>query len=159
MFCPQCGASNPNGARFCIMCAASLGALANADTPVTGPTRRLDPPAPAGTGAPRAVPLKAARRRHHKQNGVTGPIFLLGLGLLFATNTFWPGIFVLLGVMAMLNAAQPGRRDGLQGLVFFGGLAFLFATGLWWPGLLLWFGALSWIQARHGHPKGTRCWW
>jgi hypothetical protein len=137
------------------MCAAPMGASADGGTPVTGPTTRLDPPAPVPVGVPGAVPSGPARRRRHKQNDLGGPIFLIGLALLFMTKTFWPGIFVLLGVMAVVNATQRGRRDGLQGLVFFGGLAFLFATGWWWPGLLLWFGATSWVGARHG----GRCWW
>jgi len=138
-----------------MLCAASLGASADKGTPVTGPTTRLDPPAPGPVGVPSAVPLPAARRRHHKQGDVAGPIFLIGLGLLFATKTFWPGIFMLLGMMAILNATQAHRRDGLQGLIFWGGLALLFVTGWWWPGLLLWFGATSWVGARYG----GRCWW
>lgn len=155
MFCPQCGGSNPNGARFCIMCATPLAGSATEGKPVTGPTMRLDPQAPLPAAVPGAVPAVSAPRRHGKQGDVAGPIFLIGLGLLFATHTIWPGIFVLLGLMAILNATQPGRRDGLQGLVFWGGLAALFTTGWWWPGLLLWFGATSWVSARHG----GRCWW
>lgn len=151
--CPQCGGSNPQSARFCMLCAAPLTASATNGTPVTGPTRRLDPPAPQPAGMP-GTPVPGRRRQRRNANNF-GPLFLIGLGLLFMTRTFWPGIFVLLAAMALLNTTYQGHRSGLQGLVFFAGLAFLFSTHLWWPGLLLWFGAMSWVSARYG----GRGWW
>lgn len=155
MFCPQCGGSNPQNARFCMLCAARLGAHSGASKPVTGPTVRLDParPQPArvpGVSRPAATPC-------YNGADLQRPLFFAGLALLLMTHWFWPGILVLLAAMGVLRHTGQGRsRDGLHGLIFFGGLALLFTTGFWWPGILLWLGALSLADA--GHHKG-RCWW
>lgn len=140
MFCPSCGSQNPNDAHYCMFCATRL------DTqPVTGPTTRLATKQPAA-GAAAALP-----RHQHRSNNMEWPIFLIGLAILFSTNFFWPGILLLVGVLALVNNSG---RDGMQGLVFFGGLALLFVTGLWWPGILLWLAATSLVGSK-GH--GWRC--
>ena len=46
--------------------------------------------------------------------GVMGGGFMIGMAILFATDTFWPGILVLCGLMAILGAVlRPGRRRGI----------------------------------------------
>ena len=155
MFCPQCGGSNPQDARFCVLCAARLGAPGSESKPVTGPTVRLDPAVPQPTRVPGA-PRPAAAHRHNAID-LQGPLFFAGLALLLMTHWFWSGILVLLVAIGVLRHTGQGRsHDGLHGLIFFGGLALLFTTGFWWPGILLWLGALS--LADSGHGKG-RCWW
>lgn len=158
MFCPTCGKSNPVDAQFCIFCATRLEPVvvdSVPQNPVTGPTVRLDAPStqtPSTSNAPQH-PQSSQQPQRRSKSDWSG-LFFIGLGLLFLTGTFWPGILLLIGLMAFIN--HGGRhRDGLQGLLFFGGLAFLFATGLWWPGILVWLGVMSLI----GSPRhGWRCW-
>ncbi len=38
------------------------------------------------------------------RQGITGAVFMIGLAILFATDWFWPGILVLIGVTSFLGA-------------------------------------------------------
>lgn len=38
------------------------------------------------------------------RQGITGAVFMIGLAILFATDWFWPGILVLVGVTSLLGA-------------------------------------------------------
>lgn len=161
MNCPNCARENPANAKFCIFCAAQLvsePAVAE-PTPAVGPTVRLNPaPAPAyelpvtPTPAP-AVPQPSSGSLPRRQNnGSIGAVFLIGLGFLFLTGNFFPGILVLIGVTSYMNEARRGRQErGMQTLLFFGGLALLFATGTFFPGILFLLGALYFLNGRGGH--------
>ena len=38
------------------------------------------------------------------RQGVTGAVFMIGLAILFATDWFWPGILVLVGLTSLVGA-------------------------------------------------------
>ena len=65
-----------------------------------------------------------------RQNADTlgGGIFLVGLGILFLVNWIWPGILLLIGLVAFVNQALKGEvLNGMVSLILFGGAAMLFA--------------------------------
>ncbi len=65
-------------------------------------------------------------------------IFLIGLGVLFWTDNFWPWILVVAGLAGLPSSiARKGFWAGLQGLVWMIGLAILFALDALWPGILV----------------------
>lgn len=77
----------------------------------------------------------------------SGAIFLIGLGILFFTGSFWPWILALVGVTGALEEFAGGAvREGATVLVMLVGLAVLFATGLFWPGILILVGLVALID-------------
>ncbi|HEX6287983.1 MAG TPA: zinc ribbon domain-containing protein [Herpetosiphonaceae bacterium] len=163
MNCPKCNRTNPEDARYCIYCSAQLVPPApdvQDVAPATGPTTRLGgeqipvytvpAPAPLPAPAPQAAAASyPGRWAHNKEIG--GAVFLIGLGILFLTGRFWPGILVLIGLTAFINEGMRGHsRNALQGLVFFLGLAVLFSTGWFWPGILILLGLMALFNGRRG---------
>ncbi len=64
-------------------------------------------------------------------DAVVGGTFLIGLGLLFLLNWFWPGILLLIGVTALVDQWFKGRpAKGLITLLLFGGLALVLSVGV-----------------------------
>ena len=90
--------------------------------------------------------------------GVSGGIFLIGLGLLFLIPQigFWPWILAVIGA-ASLPAALAENRGwaGWQGFFWMIGLAVLFHTGLWWPGALILIGVSSLLAALTREQSGS----
>ncbi len=43
-----------------------------------------------------------------RANAVTGGIWLIGLGVLFATEFWWPGILLLIGITAIVQGSARG---------------------------------------------------
>lgn len=69
----------------------------------------------------------------HNADSISGGIFLIGLGVLFLINWFWPGILLLLGIVNLINQWAKGNlSQGLTGLVIFGGLSFFFTFNWAW---------------------------
>lgn len=154
MRCKQCDSPLPEGAEFCVECGAPVRAA-------TGRTVALDPGRPAAPAPPAPADLPAApgrsggRRRGslfdgswrpmaHGLSARSGAIFLIGLGVLFFTNTFWPGILALLGVTGAIDELGNGNpRAAAMVLVFMGGMAVLFFTGWFWPGILILLGLVA----------------
>ena len=163
MTCPKCERTNPPDARYCIYCAANLmleAPVVQEVAPAVGPTVRLSqdqPPIytmPAPAPAPASVPQPAAPSipnvwRHN--SGVFGALFLIGLGLLFLIDGFFPGILVLVGIIGFLREAASGRsRNALSTLVFFTGLAVLFWIDFIFPGILILLGLIALLNAGRG---------
>ncbi len=70
-----------------------------------------------------------------KQNAdtISGGVFLIGLGVLFLVNWFWPGILMLLGIINLINQWAKGNlSNGLTALVIFGGLSLFFTFNWAW---------------------------
>jgi hypothetical protein len=160
MYCSQCGRSNPDHARFCMYCGTEFVEMTPEPQvkPATGPTRRLDE-APAGTSEYRPI-VQPTRPRSGTAtaNGkrVTQPnaaFWLIGVAMLFLTNTFWPGILVLVGLSSYLHESNHGQHDkGWRNLLFFGLLALLFWSNWFWPGILIVAGLMMLLS-----PKLRRC--
>ncbi len=159
MKCPICRRVNPDDAHFCIYCAAHITPVIPAPTaaPVTGPTTRLDPSAVPLYTMP-AVPAKAAPQVHssrrgsrrHQHNDGTWSVWLIGIGILMLSGSFFPGILVLIGLTKYLKASRRGRyAQANQRLVFWAGLAAIFWLGLSWPLFLLWGGLLMLLNQRN----------
>lgn len=148
MHCPQCGHSNPEDARFCIYCAAQLVPAQPAEPtqPATGPTTRLEqaeyvPPAsdPAPPATPSASPSVGTRGwGKNREKEMNSMLWLIGLGVLFLTGSFWPGILVLVGLSSYVHSIAHGHQQkALRDCIFFTGLAVLFWVNLFWPGILI----------------------
>ena len=70
-----------------------------------------------------------------KQNADTlgAGMFLVGLGVLFLLDWFWPGILGLLGIVALATQwARGNLLRGLSSLVLLSGLTILFTVGFAW---------------------------
>ncbi len=151
--CPACQTLNPSVALFCVNCGRTLSptvittalrpssvTLREAEPVVTLPVP--PPPAPIQPlPQPNQLPSvqhqpRSKRNRQWSDNGTA--TFLIGLAVLFLTGTFWPGILVLLGLVALLERGVRGRAlKDLVGPIFLIGLAILFATNTIWPGILV----------------------
>ena len=71
--------------------------------------------------------------------GLSGGIFLIGLGLLFLTGIgIWPWILVVIG-LSSLPASLAAKKGwyGWQGSLWLIGLAILFWSGHFFPGILI----------------------
>ena len=63
-------------------------------------------------------------------NKISGGIFIIGLGVLFMTHYFWPGIMFVIGVTLCVQAFVEGRGFwGSQGALWCLGLGVVFAMG------------------------------
>jgi hypothetical protein len=70
-----------------------------------------------------------------KQNAdtISGGVFLVGLGVLFLIHWFWPGILLLLGLVALVREWMQGERSkGLTAFLILGGLAVFFSFNFSW---------------------------
>jgi hypothetical protein len=88
--------------------------------------------------------------------GMSGGIFLIGLGILLLVDSidFWPWILLVIGLTSVPGSiAKEGFWAGLQGLIWMGGLAILFYTHTIWPGILILIG-LSTMAAALVRPGG-----
>ena len=63
-------------------------------------------------------------------NQITGAVWLIGLGILFATNFWWPGVLFLVGAGALAQGLAEGRGwYALQGSLWAFGLGVAFLLG------------------------------
>jgi len=90
--------------------------------------------------------------------GLSGGIFLIGLGLLFLVPGigFWPWILVVIGA-ASLPASLAANKGwvGWQSFFWMCGLAVLFGTGYFWPGILILIGLSSLLGALTKDSQGN----
>jgi hypothetical protein len=49
------------------------------------------------------------RFSEQQANALTGGIWLIGFGILFATRSWWPGILVMFGITALVQGLVRGR--------------------------------------------------
>ena len=144
-------------ARYCDSCGATLPLSVAPTVAATGPTARLDAeplPAPMMGAAMGPQPAPALRLRQ-----MNGGVWLIGLGVLFLTGTFWPGILVLAGISAYLEQRARGQQQyALRTLIFMLGLALLFWMTWFWPGILIVLGVVALVspEFRRGRAGGVR---
>ncbi len=167
MICPNCHRTNPEDDHFCIYCAAPLVAEEpSRPPPATGPTQVLDPPPASAAPAPAAPPPPASPPRPprwfvQREKEFSGAVWLIGLGLLFLTNLFWPGILVLVGLSAAVHEAAQGQAGkAVRSVIFFTGMALLFWVNLFWPGILILAGVTALLspelQLRRSRARSVR---
>lgn len=93
-----------------------------------------------------------------KMDGLSGGIFMIGLGVLFLVEGigFWPWILVLIGLTSLPSTIGRGDIEGgLQSFVWMCGLALLFSQpGLFFPGILILIGLSIMIGALGKSSKG-----
>lgn len=165
--CPVCGTENPEAARFCVVCGRGLVAGAPPPRTAAPPRPRLapqqsfprvqTPPAPTRM-APPSAPAWPAQRTQPRKHQSGALIFVIGLFLLAASHTIWPGILLLVGIYSLVNASNHGRMDkALMSIIWWGGLAFLFSTGMFWPGIVL-LVLLSAVAGNWTRPRSRRYW-
>jgi ribosomal protein L40E len=132
--CRSCGAANPDFATYCVRCGQELTALATAAT--LGGSQSL-----ARGAAPMAAGTRSAqRRRRQRGRGGVGLIFLFGLAAFFLLKIpLWPGILVLIGLVAFAGQAMSGRYyQAISSVIWLFGISFLMIVPrLWWPGILV----------------------
>jgi hypothetical protein len=65
--------------------------------------------------------------RRKQASGISGGIFLIGLGILMITGWWWPGILVVIGLSGGAEQIFRGRTSsGIWTIVFFVGIALIF---------------------------------
>ncbi|MCB9136428.1 MAG: hypothetical protein H6636_13450 [Anaerolineales bacterium] len=64
----------------------------------------------------------------NKNNLQTG-VWLIGIGILALTNTWWPGIMFVIGTSVLVSGS-------LQGALWLFGIGVLAIFDFWWPGIL-----------------------
>lgn len=126
MKCHVCHAELPPDATYCIECGAAVSTLPPAET---GPTRPLETEV-------LAPPARADRRVFHL---ISATILVVGLVFLVLTRLVLPGIFVLAGIIALVESIATRRTLlGVHILVWATGLTLLLrAPRLLVPGLLI----------------------
>lgn len=144
MICEACAAINPNHATFCVNCGRPLVLQDRVVTMPAAP-QLVIPESNELARLPHTEPKqrrrnkrKQRRRNQQIEGGIVGSAFLIGLGVLFATGSFWPGILVLCGITGAIGSVLNDEpRAGLFALFWMVGMAVLFATGWFWPGILV----------------------
>lgn len=137
LICGACDAANPNHASFCVNCGRPLQPQRQTVATMTAAPPLLIPE-PTQLAQSRRAKRKQRRRNKEAEGAITGGVFLIGLAILFATNSIWPGILVLCGIASFLSGRISGEpRANLFGGIFLIGMAILFATGTFWPGILI----------------------
>lgn len=161
MNCRNCGRDIPADSKVCPYCGTRVATTMVDDRPATGATERLGPDdkltVPAATR--REYPPRAAERAGpafgSRQAVPIGAVWLIGMAILFWTNTIWPGMLILVGLTSFLSLSNRGRLDqALSPLIFFIGMAVLFWTNWFWPGILILMGVMMLLNA--GALRGRR---
>jgi hypothetical protein len=85
------------------------------------------------------------------KSGITGGIFLIGLGVLIITGSWWPGIMFVLGPAVGADRAFRGKYiQGLTAFAFFSAIPILSAVDIPWnifgPFILISIGAMVLAQ-------------
>ena len=97
---------------------------------------------------------QSSRSGRNALEGMGAGILLIGLGVLFWTDNFWPWILVVAGLAGLPSSiVRKGLWVGLQGVVWMVGLAIIFALDVLWPGILILVG-LSTIAGALVRPPG-----
>ena len=94
--------------------------------------------------------------KRRRATGVSGGIFLIGLGVLLMTNWWWPGIMLVLGLSGGAEQIFRGQvARGIGTIAFFGAIpiaiAIVQSTDISWtivgPFILIAFGVITLVKA------------
>ncbi len=70
---------------------------------------------------------------NHTKTGITGGIFLIGLGILMITNWWWPGIMLVIGLSISAGLILRGQYfSALLTLAIFTGIPLLVTANIPW---------------------------
>jgi hypothetical protein len=92
-----------------------------------------------------------------KGDQISGGVFLVGLGVLFLTGWWWPGILLLLGLTALAKGACGSDWGARWGGLWLIGLALLFMVGFRWELVLIGMGVMMLLGYRR-HNAGWHRW-
>ncbi len=90
--------------------------------------------------------------KRRQGDGITGGLFLIGLGILVFTGWWWPGIMVVLGIAIASGLAFRGRylQAAIMALIFFG-IPILVSANIPWeifgPMILIGLGIVVLVKA------------
>ena len=88
----------------------------------------------------------------HRANEISGAIWLIGLGILFVTGYWWPGILIVIGAGSIAQGLAEGRGwYGFQGGLWAIGLGIWFMFGARWEPC-----SSSWESARFWERSSAR---
>ncbi len=91
-------------------------------------------------------------------SGISGGVFLIGLGIIFLFDSVsvWPWILVVIGASSLPGALAADRGwYGWQSFFWLVGLAILFYTGLFWPGILILIGVSTLVGSLTRNTEGS----
>ncbi len=89
--------------------------------------------------------------RKHEADGISGGLFLIGLGVIFLTGWWWPGIMVAIGIAAVGSLVFRGKYAEAVGpaLIFFGIPLIVESNVPWdlfWPMILIGLGVIVLVK-------------
>ncbi len=129
MFCPECGAENPDEAQFCEECGAPLDQAAPKVEPAQPPAPQ---PAPSRPPAPRPPP-----GREPPTSGLAVASLVLGiLGIVQVLPVVGSALALLLGYMARSDIRDRPQALSGAGLATAGIILGWIGVGLWVLGAL-----------------------
>ena len=94
--------------------------------------------------------------KKRKASGISGGIFLIGLGVLLFTGWWWPGIMLVIGLSAGAELIFRGKTArGIGTMIFFSAFPIIWAiaqtTAISWavvgPFILITLGAITLVKA------------
>ncbi len=100
-FCKKCGAELKEDAEFCPSCGTPVGAAGRA---------RPEPPPRPSYAKEREACFGPKGSGGGMWGAISGAVFIIGLGVLWLFNFFWPGILILIGLMIIIGAIVTTQR-------------------------------------------------
>lgn len=145
VICPQCGASVPGDAQFCIDCGAPMTPPAAESPAATGPTVQLAPPAARQPIPPPAI-----------LDELIAPLLLVvGAVAAFSVPRYGPYILVAIGAAGLLirSLRSITARGALAAIIIIGAAVLFVSRKLIWPLII----AALVVVALFGR-RGRRLW-
>jgi uncharacterized membrane protein YvbJ len=96
-FCKKCGAELKEDTEFCSKCGAPVGVAERARPRQRYAEEREACFGPKGSGG-------------GLWGAISFAVFLIGLGILWLFDFFWPGILILIGLMIIIGAVVAASR-------------------------------------------------
>ncbi len=100
-YCSKCGAEMDETAEFCPKCGAPAGAMAKAEHKVRGVKEKREE---ACFGGRQEACFGPPGSGGGLWGAISFGVFIIGLGILWIFDFFWPGILILIGLMIFLGA-------------------------------------------------------